>query len=256
MKTVREIFAELSYSEVKTLWVRHLLWAKENNRVSGNPKWFDDPNTLNVIGIRCNSEPDFNFGKYNDYLVLITNNLNGSYTQALMAVTVDPAKSTVGIAHLRQGVWNSYQIRPHRWTSRYFQYLQKTIKRWALCQDLNVVEIVRTNGKGKVIETERGKFGINIHDNGGSADSSLGCTVLKSDKDYFTKYLPYIYDLENEKYIPENKNNITYCLINQSQFEKYISDTVQREDRAEAVNGIDVDVSDDAGSATKEGVSK
>lgn len=256
MKKVTDIFYDLSYSEVKALWAKHLLWSKENNRISGNPKWFDEPGTVNVIGVRCNTEVDFNFGKYNDYLILIVNNADGTYSQLIIDVTVDPAKTKHGIAHLRQGVWNSYELRPHKWTSRYFNYIQKTIKRWALCQDLNNVEIVRTDGKGKIIETERGKFGINIHDNGGYADSSLGCTVLEHDKEYFEKYLAYLYDWKNEKVIMANPHNVSYCLMNFGSLEKYINEVVIRVERAKAVNGTAGDTSGMGMGATKEGVSK
>jgi len=241
MKNIRQFIFDLNYSDLKSLFAKHLLFSKENNRTSGIPKWHEEPGTLNVIGIRCNSETEFNFGKYNDYLILIFNNASGSFDEVILEVTVDPCRNKEGIAHLRQGVWNSYKVRVHRNVSRYFDFIGKKMKRWALCQDVNPVEIIRTNGDGKVMKTERGFFGINIHDNGGYADSSLGCTILKDDReDYFNKYLPYLIDPDDEKYLCSNHSNITYCLINYSQLEKYYKESPARIERAEAVNGTDV----------------
>lgn len=235
MKNIREILSGLTYGQIKTLFAKHLLWSKENNRIAGKPEWFNQPGTLNIIGIRCNREPDFNFGKYNDFLILILNKTNESYDQVIIPVTVDPNRTKEGIAHLRQGVWNSYLIRPHRWAKRTIPGIG-TIDRWAICQDKNLVEIVRTNGKGSVIKSVRGNFGINIHDSGGYTDSSLGCTVIQSDNHYLNLFLPKVYDLKAKKKVPVNHDNLTYCLINHSQLEAYLKDTIKKEERAEAVN--------------------
>lgn len=234
---IREILRNLSYSDLKNLFEKHLDWAKTNNRVSGTPKWFDEENTINLIGIRCNTEVEFNFGKYNDFLMVIFNKPGDTYDYQLLEVTVDPFRNKEGIAHLRQGVWDSYVVRPHKWATRYFTALKKTIDRWACCQDQNKVEIVRTDGKGNIIKTERGFFGINIHDNGGYNDSSLGCTILKNDTDYLERYLPYIYDIDSNKKVPVNAGNISYCLINHSQFEKYMEKPIEKEERASSQNG-------------------
>jgi hypothetical protein len=118
-------------------------------------------------------------------------------------------------------VWNSYVVRPHRWAYRNFPNIGRQ-QRWALCQDKDLVEIVRTDGSGSVIKSVRGFFGINIHDTGGYRDSSLGCTVIKSDSSYEDLYLPCIYDIDNDEYVPSNHTNITYCLINEQQFGKYV----------------------------------
>lgn len=237
---IREYLNSLNYNDIKALFEKHLEWSKANNRTSGEPKWFDEPNTLNLIGIRCNTEVDFNFGKYNDFLMVIFNKPGGTFDYQLLEVTCDPYKKKESIAHLRQGVWDSFVVRPHRWATRFFKALNKTIDRWAVCQDQNKVEIVRTNGKGIVIETERGMFGINIHDNGGYADSSLGCTILKNDSDYLNRYLIYLYDINKKEKIPVNADNITYCLINHSQLESYAGE-LKREERAIAVDGVDKD---------------
>lgn len=253
MKNIREILNNLSYGQTKNIFMAHLKWALENKRYSGEPVWYDAEGTLNVIGIRCNTEADFNFGKYNDFLILVYNKPLDKYDQEIINVTVDPGRNKENIAHLRQGVWDSYVIRPHRHDTRYFAELSKTIARWAICQDQNTVMVARTNGKGTVIENETGRFGINIHDSGGYRDSSLGCTVIQKDSDYLEKLLPYLYDLKAEKKVPINAGNITYCLINHSQLEKYVEETIEREVRADAVNGVEGDTSGGAKGGTKEG---
>jgi len=216
---------DLKYSDWKNIFNKHLDYCKTKNRVSGSPKWHDDEGTLNVIGIRCNDERDFNFGKYNDYLVMIMNRPNDEFRMNILKVTVDPGipnqPGEKNRAHLCQGVWNSYVVRPHRWKSRTFPKIGFQ-PRWALCQDKDEVEVVRTDSTGKVVGNERGQFGINIHDTGGFRDSSIGCTVVQDDNDYVDTYLPYIYDVDANDYVPSNHNDLTYCLINQNKLEEYL----------------------------------
>jgi hypothetical protein len=250
MEQIRTILNDLSYGQLKTLFAKHLLWSKENNRIAGLPKWWDEPGTINIIGIRSNTEADFNFGKYNDFLIVLINKTLDRYNQVLMPVTVDPNRTKDGIAHLRQGVWNSYVVRPHKWASRTFPAIG-TIQRWAVCQDLNVVEVCRTDGKGKIKLTETGHFGINIHDNGGYVDSSIACTVIQKDSDYLEKFLPMLYDLDTEKKVPVNHNNLTYCLINHVQLEAYLAKPIEKEERATACGQ---DMEEDKKGGAKEGV--
>jgi hypothetical protein len=212
---------KLGYSDWKKVFNKHLAWSKENKRTIGKPVWREEDMTLNVIGIRCNSETDFNYGKYNDYLILVLNKSSDDFTKVIMEVTVDPCRNNDGIAHLRQGMWNSYVVRPHKWAYRNFPHIGRQ-QRWAICQDKDQVEIVRTDGNGSVIKSVRGFFGINIHDTGGYKDSSLGCTVIKSDESYEDLYLPCIYDIDEDDYVPSNHTNLTYCLINEQQFGKYV----------------------------------
>jgi len=234
MKNIYETLNGLTYDDYKMIFEEHLEWAKDNDRGRGLPQWWNvGRNGLNIIGVRCNTEVDFNFGKYNDYLVLIFNK-----DITILNVTVDPGRNKNGIAHLRQGMWNSYVIRPHRWAKRSFPGIGEQY-RWAICQDKHTVQIVRTDGKGKVISNERGMYGINIHDSGGYNDSSLGCTVIQSDTSYVDLYLPLLYDIHTGKEVPVNHEDLTYCLINFSQLEKYIGG-FERVTRGDAENGIDV----------------
>jgi len=221
-----ETISKLTYNDLKELFTKHLAWSQGNNRVSGNPKWFDDDNTLNVIGIRCNEELDVNNKRYNDYLILIHNKNSSDVSIVVLEVTIDPAIDKYGRAHLRQGLWNSYVIRPHAPSGndeRNFPNIGRQ-KRWGICQNQNSgeVEVARTDGHGQLLKTERGRFGINIHDSGGYVDSSIGCTVIKSDESYESLFLPLIYNIQNNNYVPKNRTDITYCVINQDRLLEYL----------------------------------
>lgn len=240
MKNIFEILQSLTYSEIKTIFEKHLLWAGANHRMSGEPKWFDAPGTLNVIGIRCNSESDFNFGKYNDYLLLIFNKEDDNFERSILVVTVDPNRNKNGIAHLRQGVWNSYVVGVHHFDAkRVFPKIGEQL-RWALRQDKDEVEIVRTDSKGNVTGSERGYPKTNIHDNGGFADSSLGCTVIKSDEAYVDNFLPYLVNVDKGTMACKNHKDLTYCLINYSRLEKYVDELPERVEAASAIEPSDL----------------
>jgi hypothetical protein len=190
--------------------------------VTGAPQWFDTRNTLNVIGIRNNTEADFNMGKYDDILICIYNDDNNEFGSGYFECTVDPYGMKEGVAHLRQGMWNSYKVREHRGVKG----------RWALCQDKNVVELLRTDGGGNIIKSNgaanpfRGFFGINIHNRDKYNDPSLGCTVLKNNSSYKDIFVPYIYDVKRNKKVLANTNDVTYCLINHTKFQEYLDGKV------------------------------
>jgi len=62
-----------------------------------------------------------------------------------------------------------------------------------------------------VLKTSLGHFGINIHDNGGFLNSSLGCVILESSQQYKTVFKPLLQRVTN-------KNNIPVAVINQDYF--------------------------------------
>jgi len=224
--SISDTIHNFSYNDLKQLFTKHLTWSQTNNRVSGSPKWLEEENTLNVIGIRCNDEIDINNKRYNDFLVLVQNKSSDDVSIVILDVTIDPATNKDGRAHLRQGMWNSYVVRPHAPSGndeRVFP-INGRQKRWGICQNQNSgeVEVARTDGNGNFVKSERGRFGINIHDSGGYVDSSIGCTVIKSDVSYESLFLPLIYDIDNNSYVPKNRNDLTYCVINQDRLKEYL----------------------------------
>lgn len=242
MNNIRDILNSMIYEQMESIWQKHLIWCKENKRISGSPRWWNEANSINVIGVRCNTEVDFNFGKYNDFLLVVYNTQDGFFREVI-EVTVDPCRTKDGIAHLRQGMWDCYIVGIHGVSGptggyEVFPGIGKQA-RWCLRQNGDV-EIVRTNGQGTVIKTDRGNFYIDVHDSAGYKDSSLACTIIHYIKDYLAQLLPYLYDVKTAKKVPVNKDDITYCLINHTQFEQYYGEEIEREKRAWAVDGVDI----------------
>ena len=167
---------------------------------------------------------------------MILNRPDDNCRMNILKVTVDPAiPNAPGVknrAHLCQGVWNSYRIRPHAGggiDARDFPKIGHQ-KRWAICQYRDtedssgekVVVVARTDSHGGFVNNDKGFFTINIHDSGGYRDSSIGCTVIQSDIDYVDTYLPYLYNIDDKQIVPKNNEDLTYCLINQAQLENYL----------------------------------
>jgi len=270
MKEFKQFLLDLSYSEIKNIFAKHLLWSKGNGRVSGTPKWFDEPDTLNVIGFDCDSnsfaadnEIEFNLGRYKDFLMLIYNNPSGSYDQVIIEVTLDPETDKYGRMNLMPGVYDAYRVGIHGLstglTTVYVPEKNETYMRYALRQDRAKVYVARTDGsnKSKVIKYEWSMSYSNIHNPGKSA----GCTVTKTNKDWFEKLLPYLVDIDtirskNVKIRPANHNKITYCVMNHKQLELYANEVIERPKLAKAVDPA-IDYTDPgavvAGKAVKEG---
>lgn len=245
-----EILNEASYDRLKGLWLMHYDWSGQNKRVSGSPKWWDEPLGLNVMGVRDNSENDVNNGKYNDWLCLTLNKDNGAYTKVILKVTVDPAHLKNGVAHLRQGCYEAYRIRPHNYESWDFPEIGVE-KRWAICNDTNPVCLLRTNGSGQIISSEWKIAKINIHDKKNYYDPSAGCTVIELILSYVRLYMPLLYDRVSKKIVPVNFKNITYCLVNHVNLEMYVQQTVDRVERAEVEDGFDRTVTIEPKKATE-----
>lgn len=254
MTSVLDKLNNLTYYQLKDLFQKHLEWSKENDRVSGSPKWFDEPGSINVIGIRCNSEVEFNHGKYNDYLIMIKNKTNERYDLNILKVTVDPATDKYGRAHLSQGVYDAYSVGIHGLSSgnvTTFIEGHGEIKRYCLRQERNKVYVTRTNGKGKVIKREWGFFAINIHNPDIYFDSSAACTITQTNKIWFEDFIPYVWDIESNHAACINHDAAVYCLINHSQLEKYLEESLQKDERADALNGTEGDSTGQAKSGTK-----
>lgn len=216
----------ISYSEavrwtqpqLMNLILKHQAWAKKEGRVAGVPQFASGQNELNLIGIRNNDERDFNYGKYNDLLIVF----NPQKIEVFKS-TVDPAKMGNRRGHLRNGAWNAYVIRPHKWDmSFYYEPIKKKRPRWAICQDKEAVQCSRTDAQGNLIQHEWGNWGANIHDPyRQGADTSLMCTVIQNMEPYCKDYVPMLVD-SNGKKIPANHRNITYNLNSADRWREWL----------------------------------
>ena len=158
----------------KEIWNLYIGYCKALGRTVGDVSFREGIGNINVMGIKRDPEIHFNSSEafYNDILVVSQNVENGQKFY-VYKVTMDPKNKKNKIAHLLLGMYDSYNIRPHRWIS----------SRIAICQDRDEVFIARTDKKGNVINAVpyNGLFGINIHDSDIFINTSLGCTVLEKD---------------------------------------------------------------------------
>lgn len=167
------------YAILKDLTQKFIEHCKLNSLpMYGVPKWNDAPGTINVISIRNNDELDFNSNKRNnDILYVIENRPNDKFILYTFPCTTDPANPITirdylrlkrGRAHLCEGAYDSYVVRPHNWIRG----------RTALGQDANPVRVARSDNKGNFEKYDAGFFGINVHDAGNFWNSSLGCIII------------------------------------------------------------------------------
>lgn len=182
--------------------------------VFGNPKWNDEEGTINVIAIRNNDELDFNNRvRNNDQLMVFENRPNDMFRVYEFPCTTDPATPITlrdflskkrGRAHLCEGAYESYVVRPHNWV----------LGRTALGQDANPVQVARSDNKGQFVGFDTGFFGINVHDAGRFWNSSLGCIIIafENNLQYKSEFKPC---LERAKSVHKKLGiNFTVFLIN------------------------------------------
>lgn len=164
----RKVFEKNIAEKLGTKWMR-----------DSKIKWSTEDGTINVIVIRCNDIYITNDEKRNnDYLVIIENTPEGSMNY-IFNCTADPKYKRDGIANLCEQIYYG-NIRNHRWT----------FGRLAICQDFCEVYVIRFI-KGKPSE-ECGLFKINIHDNGSSYNSSLGCVIIATQQENKKYYQPLL----------------------------------------------------------------
>lgn len=187
---------------------RYTFNGDEFSRIVGVPKFYEEPNTINVITIRNNPEIAFNDSDTfdNDEMIVYENTSSGGVRLYRFNVTADPKSRKDNIAHLLKGCYASYRVGNHRWVPG----------RTALRQDENKVLVARTDNKGNIKKVEYGMFGINIHDSGGFRNSSLGCTILANDVDYKTKFKPMLLRIQKQK-------PISYILTDHIDVSKFLN---------------------------------
>lgn len=148
---------------------------------------------INVFIIRCNPIYVTNdIKRNNDWMFIIQNpgKLNSSHKKYTFQVTIDPKIRKYGIANSlpQQYLGN---IRNHRWIPG----------RPAICQDNHKVWVRRYNKTG--FYEEAGYFGINIHNNAGLFNSSLGCTILANENSYTQTFKPLLNSLKKLNFTNE-----------------------------------------------------
>lgn len=186
---------------IKSFWDYYIKIATNAKRIIGSPDYNNEVNQLNVLCIRNNTEISFNTKEffYNDILIVMRNGIDKFLDEIyIYKVTADPRGVRDNIAHLLEGIYDSYVIRNHSWMPG----------RTAFCQDRNEVLVARTDSKGNIKRAEpyKGFFGINIHDSSIYQNSSLGCTVLEPDSrennfHFENSFKPLLLENRNQKRI-------------------------------------------------------
>ncbi len=145
---------------------------------------------INAFVIRCNEMYTTNdMQRNNDFLVILQYN-SDSVDKYVFKVTADPHTRKYNIANLCEQIYAG-NIRNHR----------QIAGRLAICQDFSPVRVRRYQSSTKYFE-ETGFFGINIHDNGGLFNSSLGCVILESEDEYKEYFKPLLQSAMNKTYVP------------------------------------------------------
>lgn len=207
----------------KEIWNLYMEYCKALGRTIGDVSFRENLGDINVMGIKKDPEVHFNLSGafYNDILVVAKNVHNGQKFY-VYKVTMDPKSKKNRIAHLLLGMYDSYNIRPHRWIPT----------RTAICQDRDEVFLARTDKEGNVINATpySGLFGINIHDSSIFNNTSLGCTVLEKDnwenkRHYKKSFKPLLKSASNS-------DNIVYAVasleaISRLYYSLHIADGLQ-----------------------------
>lgn len=162
-------------------------------------KYNDEDNSINIFIIRMNNIGIMNDQKRNnDFLIMIHNATDGIY-KYVFEVTADPKTKKTGIASIIPQVYIG-NIRNHKWI----------FGRTAVCQDNHPVWVWRWG----LNKEEKGFFGINIHDNGGFFNSSLGCTIFADNKAYKENFKKILDEVKNTEF----KNNIPVAVFQEKDF--------------------------------------
>lgn len=189
---------------------KHIYEMRRAQQFTGNPVW--DAEGLNIIGVRMNPVEHFYVkGKedFNDWLILILRD-----RIEVFACTTDPAHVNVnpaGVAHLLAGAWDSYERGYHK----------QDRNRRALVQTRGAVRIIRTDQQGKVLKSESGYFGINIHNAAGWGKPSAGCTVIRPERGLMLQDKAYLRFREIIELAP-GRDSRAYLLMEKPQLESYL----------------------------------
>lgn len=209
------------WQEITARFIEHC--KKEKLPMYGNPQWNEKEGTINVIAVRNNEELDFNNKvRNNDKLMVFENRPDDCYRLYEFPCTTDPCAPITlrdytrlkrGRAHLCEGAYDSYHVRPHNWVRG----------RTALGQDANPVRVARSDNKGNLVKYDAGFFGINVHDAGRFWNSSLGCIIIsyENNRQYKTEFKPVL-----ERAKPVHKKlgiNFTVFLINHKTLENILN---------------------------------
>lgn len=199
----KEYFYNLKYAQFKDVFNKYVNDLSQTKLLRDkNIKWNEAEGTINVFVIRCNDLYITNdINRNNDWLVILENRPDDCFRLYVFECTADPKFRKDEIANLLEQIYFG-NIRNHKWI----------FGRLAICQDNCEIYVRRFTGNH--YSDDLGHFGINIHDNGGFFNSSLGCVILASQQDNVSEYQPLLKRV--------SKNNIPVAVIRDIKFQSYI----------------------------------
>lgn len=176
-----------------------------SERIEKSVIYPDAVNSLVVIEIRCNVDISFNDEiRNNDLLYLFRFDESDRLTSFHFDCTTDPCTTKNRIAHTARQIYRGNVGNHKAINGRTCIRSDNGSGTW----------VRRTDTTGEVIpldpehsDAELGHYGINIHDNGGFANSSLGCTILAGGNylqpgPYRDIYKPLLLKCSNNNNIP------------------------------------------------------
>lgn len=191
---IREIGLNLTIPQINNIFNAYYNYLGHNN-FTNNIRFDITPGGINVFVIRMNSIYVTNdMKRNNDWMFIYQNEIPGkqkSYNYVFQ-VTADPKTRKYRIANILPQIYGG-NIRNHRWI----------FGRLAICQDNYKVWVRRFDKNEKDFVDEKGFFGINIHDNAGMFNSSLGCVILANQSSYSNMFFPLLKEIKSiQKIIP------------------------------------------------------
>lgn len=156
-------------------------------------------NGIIVFVIRCNERISFNDEiRNNDLLVIAEYISEDNFNVYTFNVTADPKSQSPNIAHLIEQVYTG-NIGLHR----------SILGRVCIRSDKGTW-YKRTDSKGNAYKEKFEQIGLNIHDNGGFFNSSLGCVILENSNEYKNVFKPLLSRVSNRNNVPVAVMNIDY----------------------------------------------
>jgi hypothetical protein len=224
-----QYFSNLNYSGFKNFYDKYKDFFKNgftddfSERIESSIVYPEAKDSLIIFEIRCNEDISFNNEIRNNDLLLVleiqyADEKAIEYLLHQFDCTTDPCSQKYHIAHTARQIYRGNVGLHHGTPGRTCIRSDEGGGTW----------VRRTDAAGNVIplnpkhaDAELGHFGINIHDNGGFANSSLGCTILAGGS--YLEPGPY-----RDEYKPlllkcTNKNNIPVALIDMEDVEDIIN---------------------------------
>ncbi len=204
-----------TYSDFLSLYDTYKSWLVKD-KVEPSTHFPNSKNEIAVFQFRCNEPISFNDEQRNNDILCvmqIADNSHGIITH-IFDVTCDPKSTKYRIAHSAAQIYRG-NVGAHRGDSN----------RPCIRSDYGFgTWYFRTDEKGNIIdvnpsdrfESISGHIGINIHNANGCYNSSLGCTIFSSEKEYQKIFRDLITKCNN-------RSNIMVALIDAEDLEDIFS---------------------------------